>query len=960
MSMKNMIFNKKASLTLASMLVASGMASAQELADSSMINVAFGKVAKTDLMGGVSQVNVQERLKKDYSSYSLNNLQSLIGGYNGNIWGQAPLVLVDGAPRSASDINATEVEEITMLKGASAVALYGSKGAKGVILINTKRGKIQPLTIEARANTGLYVPKRYGEFLGAAEYMSLYNEALLNDDPTQPKKYSDEQIYNTAQGTNPYRYPDMDFFGSDYLRKVYNRSNATVEVTGGSRFAKYYANFGVDYNGGLIKYGEHKKDKDLNFRIRSNIDATITDWLKAFVNVGINISNKYTGRGDFWGAANTLRPNWYTGLVPISMIDPNNASLQQMVNGTIHHIDGNYLLGGSSDNQSTVFGDMLVAGYVKDKNRTFSFDVGTKADLGMITKGLNFETAFSIDYWDYYSEAYKLDYSTYEPTWGNVNGKDMIVGLTKYGKDSQSTSEYIGSSQYYQSMAFRAQFNYVNTFAKYHNVDATLAAWGFSKQNSVDENHESSSGVKGSSYHKTTNANLGLRLGYNYNHTYYAELAAAAVHSPKLAEGHREAISPSVTLGWRLSQEKWFKNTLPFFDEAKVNASYAVLNQDIDISDYYMYKGYYNMKGGWYQWQDGAQGGNTNSSVRGANEKLTFVKRKEWRIGLETSLLNGLVTLDFNYFNQLTDGLLTNGSSTLYPIYFNTYPNGSFLPWTNYNQDTRKGFDYALYVNKKIGKVDAQLGFTGQVFSSEAKHREENNGENTYLNAQGQPLDVIRGYVCEGFFTQQDIDHLNANLEQGDPNFVPKHTFGEVKAGDLKYKDVNGDGVVDSKDQVVMGKYGWSACPYIYGVNLTLKWKQFTLFAAGTGQMGAKAFRSNDWRFGTSKYTTVVRGRWTPETAATATYPRLTALDNTNNFRNSGFWIYSTDRFDLNKVQLTYDMPTHWFEGKVVSGMSVYLLGESLLTISKHRKYMETSYGSPNCRYYNLGLKMSF
>ena len=169
MSMKNNIFNKKTSLTLASMLVASGMASAQELADSSMINVAFGKVAKTDLMGGVSQVNVQDQLKKDYSSNSLNNLQSLIGGYNGNIWGQAPLILVDGAPRSASDINATEVEEITVLKGASAVALYGSKGAKGVILISTKRGKIQPLTIEARANTGLYVPKRYAEFLGAAE-----------------------------------------------------------------------------------------------------------------------------------------------------------------------------------------------------------------------------------------------------------------------------------------------------------------------------------------------------------------------------------------------------------------------------------------------------------------------------------------------------------------------------------------------------------------------------------------------------------------------------------------------------------------------------------------------------------------------------------------------------------------------------------------------------------------------
>ena len=157
-----------------------------------------------------------------------------------------------------------------------------------------------------------------------------------------------------------------------------------------------------------------------------------------------------------------------------------------------------------------------------------------------------------------------------------------------------------------------------------------------------------------------------------------------------------------------------------------------------------------------------------------------------------------------------------------------------------------------------------------------------------------------------------------------------------------------------------MGKYGWSATPFFYGVNITLNWKQFTLFIAGTGQMGAKAFKSNDWIYNQKKYTSVVRGRWTPETAETATYPRLTAKDNTNNFRNSNFWLYSTDCFNLNKVQLTYDMPKEWFENKVVKGMSVYVLGESLLTISKHRKYMETSYGSPQCRFYNLGLKMMF
>ncbi|WP_293575688.1 SusC/RagA family TonB-linked outer membrane protein [Prevotella sp.] len=958
--MKHNIFNKRMSLALASMLVASGVASAQEMADTTKVNVAFGQVSKADLMGGVSEVNVEELLKKDYSANALNDLQALIGGYNGNVWGQGALVLVDGVPREASTVNATEVEKVTVLKGASAVVLYGAKAAKGVILITTKRGKVQPLSIAATVNTGIYTPKAYPEYLGAAEYMSLYNEAMTNDDPTQPLKYSKEQIYNTAAGTNPYRYPDMDFYSSDYLRKFNNRTDATMEVKGGSQFARYYANLGMTYNNSLVKFGEHKKDKDYSFRVRSNIDATITDWLGAYVNVGINIADNYRGRPeDYWSTATSVRPNWYSGLLPISMMDTNNSALQQMIAGSKFHVlDGQYLLGGNNDNQATFFGDALAAGYVKNHSRTFTFDVGVKADLDQWVKGLSFETAFSIDYWNNYSEAYKLDYAVYEPTWANVNGQDMIIDLKKYGKETSSTTEYIGASKYYQNTTFRAQFDYKNTFGGVHNVNATLAGWGYSKSNSVDENHESSSGVKGSSYHRTTNANLALRAAYNYAQKYYAEFGGALVHSSKLAEGHRNALSPSGTLGWRIGQEKWFKDAFPCFDDLKLNASYSVLNQDIDISDYYLYQGYYDVKGGYYTWNEGGGNGTYSTlSKRGSNYGLDFVKRKEWRAGLEGSLLNGTVSFDMNYFHQLTSGLLTSGTATIYPSWMNS--DGSFITSLNYNEDLRQGFDFAVNFKKNIGKVKAQLGLTGMVFDSKVNKREEKN-EYSYMNAQGQALDVMRGYVCEGFFTQEDVDHMKANLEKTDPNFVPNHTFGEIKAGDLKYKDINGDGKIDSNDQQVMGKYGWNATPFFYGVNITLNWKQFTLFIAGTGQMGAKGFKSNDWIYNQKKYTSVVRRRWTPETAATATYPRLTAKDNTNNFRNSNFWIYSTDRFNLNKVQLTYDMPNEWFENKVVKGMSVYVLGESLLTISKNRKYMETSYGSPQCRFYNLGLKMMF
>ena len=919
-------------------------AQAQTVADSTaaqQVHVAFGKVNKSDLLGGVNEVNVADLLKKDYHAYSLDGISTMVGGYNGSIWGQSPLVLIDGVPRDASEVDATEVETVTVLKAASAVALYGSRGSKGVVLITTKRGKAQRLTIEARANAGLYVPKRYPHYLGAAEYMSLYNEACDNDGIAH--QYSDADIYNTAAGTNPYRYPDMNFYSSDYLRKATLRTDATAEITGGNQRATYYANFGMTYNNGLIKYGGHHKDDNLNFRVRANIDMTITSWLKAFANVGVHINNAYTYRGDFWGAAANLRPNWYSGLLPLDMMDMNNENVSNLVSTSNHIINGKYILGGNTVNQTTLFGDMLAAGYVKDKRRNFLFDVGVNADLGMITPGLSFKSAFSVDYYDYYSEGYKEGYAVYEPVWANMNGKDMIIDLKQYGKDSRSASEYVGSSTYYQTMTFRTQFDYNRTFGKVHNVGATLMGWGYQRQNSNDSSHS------GSSYHRTTNVNAGLRATYNYNHLYYAEFDGALVHSAKLAPGHRNAFSPSATLGWRFGQEKWFKNALPFVDDAKIDASYSVLNQDLDISDYYMYKGYYDNKGGWYKWEDASQGGFCNTSKRGTNTDLGFVKRKEWRIGLDASLWNNLLTVDMNYFHQLTDGLLTQGASTVYPAWFNG--NGSFLPYLNYNQDQRSGFDFTVKADKHFGKLEAILGISGMVYSSNAKRRDEVWSED-YLYRQGHALDAQWAYVCEGFFNDE------ADIENH-----AKQTFGEVKPGDLKYKDINNDGVIDSKDQVDLGKAGWGATPFIYGFNLTLKYNRFTFYVDGTGNMGGIGFKNSSyyWLKGTSKYSAVARGRWTPETAATATYPRLTTKDNSNNLRNSTFWLKSTDRFDLGRVQLTYDLPDNWFTGKVVSGMSIYALAEGLFTISTDKEWRETAVGgAPYNRFYNLGVKLSF
>lgn len=922
---------------------------AQEQNDS-LVNVAFGKVAQEDLTHAISTVNTSELTKKTANNYSLVGLESFVGGYNGNLWGQAPLILVDGVPRSASNVRASEVESVTVLKDAAAVVLYGSRAAKGVILITTKRGQESPMQIDVRANVGVNIPKSYPKYLDADCYMTMYNEACRNDGIAE--RYDANTIYHTAMGTNPYRYPDIDFYSSDYLRKFYTNSDVTGEVYGGNEKTRYYLNFGMNYANSLLKYGESKNAYDMSFNVRGNVDMSLASWLTASTNAAVIFDNSYQGRGNFWGAASTLRPNWFAPLLPIDMMDKNVEYMQEYIANSNHLIDGKYLLGGTSADTTNPFSELLAAGYTKEKARRFMFDVAVTADLGSLLKGLSFKTAYSVDYTSYYSEAYAQEYAIYQPTWSNVNGKDVIIGLTKYNDDKTSTSEYVGKSTYDQTMTFSAQFDYDRTFNKYHNVAATLLGWGYQTQNSADENNNAiGTDVKGSNYHRTSNVNLGLRASYNYDHKYYVDFSGALIHSAKLPEGNRNALSPSVTLGWRLSKEKFMKN-VDFIDDLKITASYANLHQDLDIASYYMYQGYffYSPNSGWFQWRDGTAGGTTSVSRRGSNPNLDFITRKEIRAGVDASLFNRMLRINANYFNQKTSGLLTQGATTLYPSFFNLGTDHSFLPWTNYNEDKRTGFDFSISANKKIGEFDVTLGFNGMVFTSEALTRDEVANED-YLLRVGHALDANYGYVCEGFF--QDETDIEKHAKQ---------TFGTVRPGDLKYKDINGDGIINSDDQIDLGKGGWSAAPFTFGMNLTLKYKNFTLFAMGAGQTGAMAFKNNSyyWNRGTSKFSEVVWGRWTEDTKETATYPRLSTGNGDNNYRNSTFWTYKNNVFRLKNVQLTYDFPQNTFKGSFIHGLSVYCGGSDLLTLSKEREYMEMSLGAPQYRSLYLGFKAAF
>ena len=944
--MNNIISKYKGILPISLFALLSQGVMAQESADTraDSINVAFRKSDVRDVIVPVSKVNVSELMEKNYNTYSLDNMQALTAGYNGQLWNQGEaLVLIDGVPRDANNVLPTEIEDITFLKGASAVVLYGSRASKGVILITTKRGSIAPLKISARANYTMDVAKSFPTYLDGAEYMTLYNQALVNDGLSP--KFTDEQIYNTAAGTNPYRYPNQQFYTSDYLNKTKSRYDVTAEFQGGGKFAQFYTNVSYYRQGDFINFGEGKNNYTDRLNVRGNIDLQLSDWASGWVNANATYYNQHGSNSNFWSAASTLRPNRVAPFIPVSFIDPldvNSLNLIQNTRNIIHNPAGlpagDYFLGATQEDQSNAFADMYSAGYNTWTSRQFQFDAGVKFDLKSILKGLSFKTNFAVDYKTSYSTSLNDQYATFGVNWTQIDGYDVIGSLTQYGQDKHTGTLNASKSAEQQTIAWNGQFDYVNSWGD-HNLHATLVANGYQQTISGE-------------YHRVSNANLGLQASYNFAHKYYVDLAANAVHSAKLPEGNRNAISPSVTLGWRLTSEDFMKD-MDWLDDLRLTAGYTVLNQDLDIAEYFMYKDIFTATGTWWGWSDANNSIQTSDSQRGGNDELSFVKRKEFNVGLNGALLKNKLTFSVNYFNTTVDGLLAQ-PDYIYPSYMHTYwPVSTFVPYINYGKNRRQGIDFAIAYNDKAGDFEWGVQAFGQTTTSK-NLRVAENVEFEYQRSEGKATDAIWGLECLGYYnSQEEIDNAEA-----------KSSFGTVKPGDLKYKDQNGDGIIDSKDQVVIGRWG---AKFSGGLNLTLKYRNFTLFAMLTGQFGGNAIKNDtyNWVYGERKYSDVVRGAWTAEkfkNGEMISYPRLTTQSPDNNFRTSDYWMYKTDRLDLARVQITYDFSKSLFGPKsIVKGLQIYANGNSLLTIAGERDQMERNVdSSPQTRSFTLGAKVEF
>ena len=925
------------------------------------VHVAFREKDADHLLGGVAYVDMEELQKKDYTTGSLDDLYAIVGGWNGNsLWGMdndrldnndnsnMPLVIIDGVKRPSNNVLPSEIEQVTFLKGAQAVVLYGSKAAKGAILITTKRGKVDGLQVQVNANTGFHVAKEFPEYIGSAEYMTLYNEARANDGLAP--RYSQQDIYNHASGVNPYRYPNVNYYSDEYVRKVCNRSDVTAEIQGGGQRAHFYTNINYYRSEDLLNFGNAKDNYTDRFSVRGNVDLTLNKLISCFANASATFYNNHQNKGDFWGEAASMRPNFPENaapLIPIDMVDPYASNALAILGKSLNLLGGRFFPGGTKANQTNAIADCYFGGKTTGVSRQFQFDAGIIYDLDKFVRGLSFKTQFAIDYAASYNLSYDNKYAVFIPTWSNYDSKDIIVGLTQQNDEIVSGHMVMSNSKYRQTISWNGHFDYDHTFGNKHHVTGMLLGNMYTT---------TSSGT----YHRYTNFNLGLLGGYDYMGRYFAEVALAGVHSARLAEGNRDAISPSFTLGWNIAKESFMKDT--FVDDLMLSASYSDLKEDIDVymgdQLYYLYEAQWKTGGGSFSWNEGNHSDITYSSI-GSNPALDFIHRKEYSVSLRGSFFNKLISADLTFFNSDLSGFIIQ-NPTMFPSHLSGGLNGgSFKPAINNNIQNRKGIDFSVTAQKQLGKVHATLGVVGTYLKTNNKKYDE-IVEYDHLRVEGHAIDAIRGYKCLGFYTYDDF---NKNEQTGKLTLkselpTPK-IGGVIQPGDLKYEDVNEDGVLDYKDQVDLGT--WGAKLHL-GLNLTLKYKNFTLFMLGNGQFGGKTMQNGSYYYmsGENKYSVNVRGRWTPETADVATHPRLTTLGSANNAAGSTFWLVSTDRFNLRKLQLTYDFPKEILKSKYVKALSVYLNGNDLLTISKHRKMWETNVGyAPQTRFYNLGVKVT-
>lgn len=924
--------------------------SAQEQPEDEMVTVPFGSMSERRIVSSVTKVNIdawRDNLTDNSWKTILDNAGFGMFGVS-DIRGEGYVVMVDGLIRDGSKslssfsdmMNAEQIEDITILKDAASRMLYGSYADKGIIMIRTKQGHIGKRHINVYYESNFGVPVSLPSYMKPSDYMILYNEARANDGLSP--MYSYDQIEAAKAGTDPVQYPGQDYYGSgDFLNKFKPQHKVALDFSGGNRVARYYLNVGYYNTSSIISNADQSTNR---FNVRGNVDVNLGKWVNVSLGAAA-IFNSYKGANwlskNFWDLTTSERINSYSLLIPIDRIREEDMGLVEEAYAQHAVIGDKWLVGGNKLFTQNVYGDLMLGGYSNTMDRMAQVNVGLNIDFGFLTKGLYFKSYFASDNYNKYTTTQKNKYAVYSPT----VGADGSIAIEKIGVNDFVGSQAMSNVAFYRRFGWSNVLGYKRVFNDRHDLDIALT--------SVMHDYKES-GAK----YADRSTNFGLRVNYIFDKKYVVEYSGAYIGTARLSSAHRWGYAQSAGAGWIISENGFLKDS-DWLDYLKLKASYALSKTDIDsaLGGYWLYRNAYT-SGSNFAYGDGA-GSNTAMTVAVGNPDLGWIKKHDVNAGLQAEMLDRQLSLEANYywtrrFDEPVRRLATRPS----------YIGGNeFTPYENYGSRSVNGVEVKLGWNRTFG--DFHVGLVGSMIWYSPKllnYDEADYGDGLeYRQHSGKASDAIWGYISEGLYTQEEVDAIN----RGDAGTVIP-SFGTVQAGDIKYRDMNGDCKINDDDQTVIG---FSHARFNYGLQVNLKYKNLGLYMYMFAQTGGSRLFQNSYYnvYGERKYPEYLKGRWAydPEngidTRSTAVYPRLTTLQSTNNFKASTYWLGSTGYFSIPDIQLTWSFGKRVLSALHMSGLMVFLKASDILLVGPDADKLRLNVAAePQYRTYSVGLNVRF
>ena len=896
------------------------------------LRLPFQTMNKLRTTGNISVVDASESLKSDtrmdVSSHLNSKVTGNFGGLNFHGLGNA-VTVVDGIKRDIADINMQEVEQITVLKDAYSRMLYGADGDASVILITTKSGakfkKVLSFNMEQGVSTAIMKPK----FLDAASYMETYNKANKNDGGLTDV-YRQGVIDTTRQNLDPVLFPNNDYWSSDYVNNTTNYTNVYAEASGGNDKVQYFLNLGWKRNKGWMAMPENDETNKLN--LRGKVDFEVTNWLKMKADI-VAIFDLYKGpeTRTFYSDASKLLPHLYPLLIPIDRVKNDSALAGK-------NPFGNSLLGGTSVYTQNLFGDMNRSGSRSDLNRFLQYMVGFDINLDKLTKGLKVSGVADMDLFNYYSQLLDNNYAIYQINKSTVDATGKF-DLTKVGEDNFTNKQTVSdaNSSFRRTWNGYLTANYDRTFGK-HQISAV--ALGYYSQLAVNDVDQDVKRLR-----------FGGQANYTYDNKYILEAGLISEGSNKLNPEDRFKTTPSVGAAWVVSNENFMKDN-NVFDYLKLRASYGETSNDNwtlgDYNGYFLYEQSFARTSNFTY--NNALNSNASVTIRSLGSIYDMQTRKEFVGGLDAYLFNKKLWFESSYWNSLSDGNLVTLSKSS--------PSTIGLPIIgNFNSTRNQGLELGVSYREKVGDLKLNLGVNYLYSVSKIEKYEEPvyADNNKHLSRVGTSASSMWGLTSLGLFSADDFE-ANGTLKAG----LPIPSWGTVKPGDIKYKDINGDNIINSDDQSVLGLNGNNQQ---LSFNVELTYKNWQLFALGSSSWGGYGQKNNNYywfRGNEAKYSEEALKSFDPENPdPNAEYPRISLTNGNNNYQGSSFWSFDRASFWLNTVQLAYNFdmsPT-----SALSQLKLYARGGNLLTVGKSTQITQLNWNSaPQSRAFTLGLVANF